>query len=490
MSARARWIALIVLCLGDLMIVLDVTIVNVALPSIRRDLGFSQTGLAWVVNGYLLSFGGFLLLGGRLADLFGQRRAFLSGLSLFTLASLACGLSGDRSELVVARVVQGLGGAVVAAVSLSLVTSLFTQPAERARAMGVFGFVNAGGGALGVLLSGIITDVLSWHWIFVVNVPIGVGVLALSLRLLPRHAGGAPASRRLDAAGAVLVTAALMLAVYAIVNANQSGWLSARTLGLLACAAALLVAFAATEARARAPLVPLALLRRRNLAAANAAAVLWAGSTFAWFFLAALYLQQVLHYSALDVGLAFLPATLITAAFSLGLSAKIILRCGVRPPFAGGLLLAAIGLLLFARTPVTGSYLPNVLPGMVLLGIGGGMAFSPLLLAAMDDAGPDDAGLASGIVNTSFMMGGALGLAILASVAASRTSHLVAAGRGATAALASGYGLAFIIGAGFALVAALLGAALLRVDARARLDAHAVAAHGLEGQLAQAEPGG
>ncbi|HEY5318286.1 MAG TPA: DHA2 family efflux MFS transporter permease subunit [Solirubrobacteraceae bacterium] len=460
-DSRSRWIALVVLCLGSLMIVLDSTIVNVALPSIKRDLGFSQTSLAWVVNGYLLTFGGFLLLGGRLGDLLGRRRMFLGGIALFTLASLACGAAQSQGTLVAARVIQGFGGAVVSAVALSLMVSLFVEPAERAKAMGVFGFVAAGGGTLGVLLGGILTDVLDWHWIFLVNVPIGVAVAAAALKVLP--AGGrAQSEGRLDIAGAVTVTGALMLAVYAIVNGNQAGWTSAQTLGLLAGAAALIAAFIAQESRARTALVPLGLFRRRNLATANVVGVLWAGAMFAWFFLSALYLQLVLGYSPLQVGLAFLPANLIMGAFSLGISAKLVMRFGIRLPLSTGLLLAAAGLGLFARAPVDGHFAPDVLPSMILLGFGAGTAFNPMLLAAMGDVGPGEAGLASGIVNTSFMMGGALGLAVLASIAASRTSHLLASGHSHVAALDAGYHTAFIVGASFALLAASLGALLLQ----------------------------
>jgi EmrB/QacA subfamily drug resistance transporter len=461
-EGRTRWFALVVLCAGDLMIVLDVTIVGVALPSIREDLGFSETSLAWVVNAYLLTFGGFLLLGGRLGDLFGHRRLFLIGIALFTLASLACGLANSQGLLVGARAVQGLGGAIVSAVALSLIVTLFTEPAERAKAMGVFGFVAAGGGSIGVLLGGVLTDVLDWHWIFLVNLPIGIAVFALSLVLLP---GGRleAAVRRLDVAGAVTVTASLMLAVYAIVNGNEVGWATFRTIGLLAAATALLAAFLAIEARVRAPLVPLALFRLRNISVSNVVGVLWAGAMFAWFFLSALYLQLVLGYSPLQVGLAFLPANLIMAAFSLGLSAKLVLRFGIRPPLATGLLLAAFGLVLFARAPVDGNFAADVLPSMILLGLGAGMAFNPVLLAAMSDVEPGDAGLASGLVNTSFMMGGALGLAVLASLADSRTNDLLASGDDRLTALTGGYHAAFLVGALFAGAAAVAGGALLRV---------------------------
>src|SRR4249919_584711 len=340
MNNRTRWYALYVLCLASLMIVLDATIVNVALPSIRKDLGFSQTSLAWVVNAYLLTYGGCLLLGGRLGDLFGHRRLFLTGISLFTLSSLACGLAASQEVLIGARAVQGVGGAIASAVSLSLMMTLFTEPADRAKAMGVFGFVAAGGGSIGVTLGGILTDSLDWHWIFLVNFPIGLIVVALSLKLLPAaRIEGARA--RLDVAGAITVTAALMLAVYAIVNGNQEGWTSVQTLGLLGAAAALLAIFVAIEAKGRAPLMPLGLFRLRNVVVANVVGVLWAAAMFAWFFVSALYLQLVLGYSALQVGLGFLPANLIMAAFSLGISAKLVMRFGLRLPLTAGLLLAA-----------------------------------------------------------------------------------------------------------------------------------------------------
>jgi EmrB/QacA subfamily drug resistance transporter len=464
MTNRNRWLALIIVCLGDLMIVLDVTIVGVALPSIREDLGFSESSLAWVANAYLLTFGGFLLLAGRLGDLFGHRRLFVIGITLFTLASLGCGLATSQALLVGARAVQGLGGAVVSAVALSLIVTLFTEPAERAKAMGVFGFVAAGGGTIGVLLGGILTDVLNWHWIFLVNIPIGIAVIVLSRLVLPgAHVG--PASRRLDVAGALTVTASLMLAVYAIVNGNEVGWTAARTLGLLGAAAVLLASFVAIEARTAAPLMPLVLFRLRNVTTSNVVGVLWAAAMFAWFFLSALYLQLVLGYSPLEVGLAFVPANLIMAVFSLGLSAKLVMRFGIRAPLATGLLLAAAGLALFARAPVDGSFAADVLPAMILLGVGAGMAFNPVLLAAMSDVEPSEAGLASGVVNTSFMMGGALGLAILASLAASRSDTLLSSGAGQLAALTGGYHVAFVVGAVFAAGAAVLSAALLRPSA-------------------------
>jgi len=463
LDARKRWLALIVLCLGVLMIVLDTTIVNVALPSIREDLQFTETSLVWVVNAYMLTFGGFLLLGGRLGDLYGHRRLFLLGITLFTLASLVCGLAGSQQVLVAARAVQGLGGAVVTAVALSLIMTLFTDPAERAKAMGVYGFVCAGGGSIGVLLGGLLTSTLSWHWIFLVNLPIGIAVFALCLRVIPLVRVPVQAER-LDVAGAVSVTLALMLAVYAIVNGNEAGWRSAQTLGLLATSVVLLATFLVIESRVRAPLMPLRMFGLRNVATANVIGVLWAAAMFAWFFISALYMQLVLGYGPMQVGLAFLPANLIMAAFSLGLSAKLVMRFGVRKPIGVGLLLAAAGLALFAFAPVNGSFGSHVLPGMVLLGFGAGMALNPVLLAAMNDVEPSEAGLASGLVNTSFMMGGALGLAVLASLAAARTQGLSEAGAQTAAALTGGYHVAFLLGAGFAALAAVLGLFVLRPE--------------------------
>jgi EmrB/QacA subfamily drug resistance transporter len=458
---RTRWLALIVLCCGDLMIVLDSTIVNVALPSIRADLGFTETSLAWVVNAYLLTFGGFLLLGGRLGDLFGHRRLFVGGIALFTLSSLACGIAGSQEVLVIARAIQGLGGAVVSAVALSLIMMMFTEPAERAKAMGVFGFVLSGGGTVGVLLGGILTDVLSWHWIFLVNVPIGIAVYMTSLRLLPGKEELADRDS-VDVAGAITVTAALVAAVYAIVNGNDAGWTSGQTVGLLAAAVVLMGAFLVIETRAKHPLVPLSIFKHRTLATANVMGVLMAAGLFAAFFLSALYMQLVLDYTPLQVGLAYLPQTIVWGGVSLFLSDKLVMRYGIRMPIVIGFPAFALGILLFARAPVDGNYFVDMLPAMLLQGFGAGVAFNPLLLAAMGDVEPQDSGLASGVVNTAFMMGGALGLAILASAADSRTDNLVASGENAVDALLSGYHLAFLIGAVFAAAAAVVGAIFLQ----------------------------
>ena len=450
MTERQRWLAFWMLCAGELMIVLDTTVVNVALPSIRADLGFSESSLVWVVNAYMLTYGGFLLLGGRLGDLYGRRRLFIGGTALFTLASLVCGFSGSQALLVVARAVQGLGGAVVSSIALSIIMNLFTDTAGRAKAMGIYGFVCAGGGSLGVLLGGALTSALSWHWVFLINLPIGVAVMAACAALLARDAQGQ--SGPLDVAGAVLITAALLFAVYGIVNGPRV---------LLAVAAVLLALFLVVESRVRHPLMPLRLFRIRSIAVGNVVGALWAAAMFAWFFIAALYLQVVLGYDAFRVGLAFLPSNLIMAAFSIGLSAMVVMRFGLRAPIAVGLGLAAIGLALFAVAPVAGNFWLHVLPGMLLLGIGCGLALNPVMLAVMNDVDPGESGLASGVANTSFMMGGALGLAVLASLAAAEAAD---AGGASLAALTRGYHVAFAIGAIFAALAAALAGFMLRAS--------------------------
>jgi EmrB/QacA subfamily drug resistance transporter len=464
MDLRSKWLALYVLCLGDQMIVLDGTIVNVALPSIRDDLGFSQTSLAWIVNAYLLTFGGFLLLGGRLGDLFGHRKLFLIGISIFTVASLGCGLANSQHLLIVGRAVQGVGGAIVSAVALSLLMTLFTEQADRAKAMGVFGFVLSGGGVVGVLAGGVLTDLLSWHWIFLVNLPVGVAVYVLSLRLLPTQRGPA-ATGRVDVAGAITITGSLMLAVYAIVNGNEKGWTSAQTLGLLAVAVVLLGIFVAIEARISSPLVPLGLFRNRNVTVSNLLGVLMAAGMFSYFFFSALYLQLVLEYSPLEVGLAYLPGTVIWGSASLLLSDRLVMRFGIKPPLLTGLGLMTLALILLARTPVDGNWAIDILPATIALGVGAGIAFNPILLAAMSGVAPEQAGLASGVVNTSFMMGGAVGLAILASLASSRTDTLLSTGNDSLSALNGGYHVGFVVGAVFLIASAVVGGTLLKVDA-------------------------
>jgi len=344
------------------------------------------------------SYGGCLLLGGRLGDLYGQRRVFIIGITGFTLASIGCGLSTTQSMLVAFRAVQGIGGALATAVGFALVVTLFSEPAQRAKAMGITGFVASGGGAVGVVVGGVITDALSWHWVFLINVPIGIAVCALVLRLVDETSTAA-SGRRLDVAGAIVVTGALMLAVHTVVKANSAGWASLETLGLLAVSGLLIVVFIAIESRVSVPLVRLGLFRSRNLAVSNVVGVLWAGSMFAWFFMTALYLQQVLHYSALKVGLAFLPGNLVMMACSVSLSAKLVMRYGYRLPLGAGLALAGVGLAWFARAPLHGSLVVDVLLPMVLLGLGGGIAFNPVLLAAMEDVSPEESGLASGAVD-------------------------------------------------------------------------------------------
>lgn len=454
---KKRWIALGILCLGYLMIVLDTTIVNVALPSIRVDLGFSETSLVWVVNAYMLTFSGFLLLGGRLGDLFGSRRMFMLGIALFTLSSLGCGVAHTQAFLIVARALQGFGGAIVAAVALSLIINLFTEPDMRAKAMGYFGFIAAGGGAIGVFLGGLLTGTLNWHYIFLVNVPIGIAAFLLSFFLLPVDENRESAPKH-DVGGALTITLSLMFAVYAIVGGNTAGWISPQTLGLFAGAITFFVAFLLIESKASNPLVPLDIFEKKSVAGSSIIGILWSAGMFAWFFLSALYLQLILGYTPLQIGLSFLPSNLIMAAFSLGLSAKIVMRYGTRKPIVLGMSLVSLGLLSFALAPITGGFVLHVLPGMVLLGIGAGLALNPILLSGMSEVPAEDSGLASGVLNTSFMMGGALGLAILASVAGARSESLIASGAPERVALLSGYHIAFVVGFLFALGAALLGA--------------------------------
>ncbi|HVU75493.1 MAG TPA: MFS transporter, partial [Candidatus Paceibacterota bacterium] len=358
-----RWIALAILCLGDLMIVLDTTIVNVALPSIQADLGFTQTSLVWVVNAYMLTFSGFLLLGGRLGDLYGQRRLFLVGLALFTLASLSCGLAQTQTFLIAARAVQGIGGAIVSAIAFSLIINLFTEPYERAKAMGFFGFIMAGGGSIGVFLGGVLTGALSWHWVFLVNLPIGIAVYVLCLLLIGPKPGASHV--KLDIWGAITITASLMLAVYAIVGGNAAGWLSAHTLMLLGGALLLFCSFLFVESRADSPLVPIDIFTRGNTAVISIIGVLWSAGMFACFFLSALCMQLVLGYDPLKIGLAFLPSNLIMAALSIGLSARLVMAFGIKKNLGIGMIVLTMGLLLFAVAPVEASLLIHILPGML-----------------------------------------------------------------------------------------------------------------------------
>jgi EmrB/QacA subfamily drug resistance transporter len=463
---RGRWIALIVLCVGMLMIILDTTIVNVALPSIQSDLGFSQASLAWVVNAYLIAFGGLLLLAGRLGDLVGRKRIFMLGLTVFTAASLACGLAQSQELLIGARFVQGVGGAMTSAVILGMIVTMFPEPLERAKAIGVYSFVASAGASIGLLLGGVLTEAISWHWIFFVNLPIGIATGLVAFRLLDRDEGIGLA-KGADVPGAVLIVSALMLAVYTIVKASDYGWASARTLGLGALAIALLAAFVVREARARNPLVPLRIFRSRTVSGANLIQAFMVAGLFGVFFLGALYLQRVLGYDAIEVGLAFLPVALGIGVLSLSVSPRLITRFGARATLLPGLVLIAAGLALFQRAPVDGSYLTDLLPVMLMLGVGAGLSFPALMTLAMTGATPSDAGLASGLVNTTQQVGGALGLAVLATLSTSRTDRLLQDGEGTASALTSGYHLAFAVGAGLAVAAIVFAVTLLRPEGRA-----------------------
>jgi EmrB/QacA subfamily drug resistance transporter len=467
-AARERWLALVVLCAGMLMIILDGTIVNVALPAIQGDLGFSQSSLAWVVNAYLIAFGGLLLLAGRLGDLLGRKRMFLTGLAVFTGASLLCGLAGSQELLIGARFVQGVGGAMTSAVILGMIVTMFPEPRERATAIGVYSFVASAGASIGLLAGGVLTQAISWHWIFFVNVPIGVVAAALAVRLLESDRGlGLRAGA--DVAGAVFVTAALMLGVYTIVGAGDHGWGSARTLGLGALALGLLVAFVVRQASAANPLMPLRMFRSRNVSGANVIQMLMVSGMFGMFFLAVLYLQRVLGYDAVQTGAAFLPVSVGIGVLSLVFSPRLIMRFGGRAVLLPGLTLVAAGLALLTRVPLDGEYLIDELPPMVLIGVGAGLSFPAVVTLAMSGATESDSGLASGLVNTTQQIGGALGLAVLATLATSHTEALRADGESAAAALTGGYQLAFAIAAGLVAVAVLLAATVLRNQAEPAL---------------------
>jgi EmrB/QacA subfamily drug resistance transporter len=460
-SDRRRWIALVVLCAGFLMIILDQTIVNVALPTIQKDLHFSQSALAWVVNAYLIAFGGLLLLVGRLGDLIGRRRIFLVGLSVFTAASLVCGLADSQALLIGARFVQGVGGAMTSAVILGMIVTMFPRPSEQAKAIGVYSFVAAAGGAIGLLAGGVLTQAINWHWIFFVNLPIGIATGLLATRLLADDEG-IGLERGADAPGAVLLVAALMIAVYTIVEASHYGWGSAHTLGFGALAVALLASFVVRQARAANPLIPLRVFRSRTVTVANLMQMLMVAGLFGMFFLGALYLQRVLAYDAVEVGLAFLPVAIGIAALSLRLAATLMMRFGAKPTLIAGLILVAAGLLVFRRAPVDAGYLRDLAPVMVLLGVGAGLVFPALMTLAMSAATPEDSGLASGLVNTTQQVGGALGLAVLATLSTTRTNTLLAHGASNANALTDGYHLAFTIAAALVLAAIVIGLVALR----------------------------
>jgi EmrB/QacA subfamily drug resistance transporter len=453
LTDRNRWIALYVLCVGVLMIVLDVTVVNVALPSIQDDLGFSQSNLAWVVNAYLIAFGGLLLLAGRFGDLIGRKSIFMVGLAVFTLASLLCGLAQSQEVLVVARFVQGVGGAMTSAVVLGMIVTMFPEPREQAKAIGVYAFVASAGGTIGLLIGGVLTESINWHWIFFVNIPIGIVTAVLAARLVERDKG-IGFGEGADTPGAILITSSLMLGVYTIVKpAAEQGWGSGQALGLAAVSLALLVAFIVRESRASNPLMPLRIFRSRNVAGANVIQALSVAGMFGMFFLGSLYLERVLGYDALEIGLAFLPVTLVMGILSIRYSERLIMRFGARTMLLPGLSCIVAALLLFTQAPVDGSYVTNLLPIMLLLGLGGGLSFPALMTVAMSGATPQDAGLASGLVNTSAQVGGALGLAVLATLSSTRSEDLIADGHSTASALVSGYHLAFVIGAALVVAA-------------------------------------
>jgi EmrB/QacA subfamily drug resistance transporter len=458
---RNRWIALVVLCAGFLMIILDATIVNVALPSIQDDLGFSQASLAWVVNAYLIAFGGLLLLAGRLGDLIGRRRIFLVGLTIFTTASLLCGLASSQEILIGARFLQGLGGAMTSAVILGMIVTMFPEPREQAKAIGIYSFVASAGASIGLLAGGVLTQGINWHWIFFVNIPIGIATAVLALRLL-RDDPGIGLRQGADALGAVLVTAALMLGVYTIVEAGDYGWTSLHTLGLGGISLALFAGFVVRQQRAANPLLPLRVFRSRNVSGANSIMVLLVAGMFGMFFLGSLYLERVLGYDAVEIGLAFLPVSVGIGALSLGLAPRLMMRFGPRRVLIPALLPIAAGLVLFSQVPVDASYATDILPSMVLFGVGAGLAFPSMATLAMTGATASDSGLLSGLVNTTQQVGGALGLAILATLATSRTEGLLEDGASQASALTDGYQLAFTIGAGFLIVALVLALTVLR----------------------------
>jgi EmrB/QacA subfamily drug resistance transporter len=452
------------------MIVLDATIVNVALPSIKEDLGFSQNSLAWVVNAYLIAFGGLLLLAGRLGDLIGQRRIFLVGLAVFTAASLLCALAQSRGLLIAARFIQGAGGAIASAVILGMIVTMFPEPREQAKAIGVYSFVASAGASIGLLAGGVLTEAINWHWIFFVNVPIGAAIALLATRLVEDRAG-LGLEHGADVPGAALVTGGLMLGVYTILEAGEQGWGSTRTLGLGAVSVVLIAAFVARQARVSNPLMPLRLFRSRNVAGANAAMALLVVGFFGMFFMGALYMQGILGYDPLQVGLAFLPSCIVMGTLSLGYAERLIMGIGARAALVGGLVCAGAGLVLFAQAPVDGSYVTDIAPVMLLLGAGAGLAFPALMTLAMSGATPADAGLASGLINTTVQVGGAIGLAVLATLATERTEGLRADGESVSSALNAGYHLAYLIGAAAVAVAIVVALTVLRRERAAGADA-------------------
>jgi EmrB/QacA subfamily drug resistance transporter len=472
-STNGRWLALALLAAAQFVVVLDASIVNVALPSIGGDLHFSQDDLSWVINAYTLTFGGFLLLGGRMADLLGRRRLFIGGLVLFALASLAGGFAQSETQLIAARAVQGLGAALLSPAALSLLTTIFREGKERNTAMGVWGAVAGSGGAAGVLAGGMLTEWAGWEWVLFVNVPVGLAAAALATRLLPESRNEERTS--FDVAGAVTVTAGVATLVYALVDANNAGWTSAQTLGLGALAVALLAGFVAIERRTKAPLVPFpGIFRLRTITGINVTALFIAMALFAMFFFVSLYMQQVLGYDALKAGLSYLPLAL-GIIVSAGVASQLVTRFGVKPVLVSGLLLTAAGLIWFARVSPDGGYVSDILFPSLLAAVGLGLAFVPMTIAAVAGVEEHEAGLASGLINTSQQVGGALGLAILAAIANGRTEHAMTSAGGdpsaLPAALTEGFRLAFTVGAGFAIAGALLALALIAGGDRVRGEA-------------------
>jgi EmrB/QacA subfamily drug resistance transporter len=468
------WLVLVVVGIAQFMVILDNTIVNVALPSIQRGLHFSPASLQWIINAYTLAFGGFLMLGGRAADLVGRRRLFLIGIVLFSAASLMNGLAGSAGILVAGRAVQGLGGALVTPAALSVLTTTFAEGRERTAALGVWSAIAVGGGAVGLLLGGVLTSLLSWQWIFFVNVPVGVIAIALALRFVPEsrieNARGG-----VDIAGAISVTGGLVILVYALVNAQTAGWISVETLGLAAIAVALLAGFVILESRLRHPLIRLGIFRMRSITGANSAMLLVAGGLFAMFFFASIYVQEVLGYSALRAGLAFLPVTAGIIA-GAGLSNLLIRRVGVRAVGISGMAIASVGLIVLSRIPVHGTYLGDLLPGLMIMAFGMGLTFVPITLIATTNVAPEDAGLASGLLNTAQQLGGAIGLAVLSTLAANTTANTISSlGHAPTpaegvSALVSGFHVAFLVGAFLMLSAAVILAATVRRSDVAKIE--------------------
>jgi len=465
-GARRRWIALAVLCLGQLMMVLDATVVNVALPSIQRDLHFTQGNLTWVLDGYLITFGGFLLLAGRLGDLIGRKKVFLSGLVLFTAASVLCGVAQDQTMLIIARLVQGVGGAVASSVILAIIVTEFPRAREQAKAMGVYAFVSAGGGSIGLLAGGALTQSLDWHWIFFVNVPIGVVAFVFGWALIEENEGIGLAGG-VDVLGSILITLATMFGAFAIVKSTEYGLLSARTLGVAGASVALLVAFILLESRIANPIMPLRILRLRMLMGSSLVRGLLVTGMFSAFFLGSLYLERVLGYDAIDTGLAFLPLTISIAVMSIGVAARAVARFGPLRTLACGLVGIVAGLLLLGGQGVHASYFPGLFFAFLLIGLGAGASFLPLLTMGMADAPRRDAGLASGIINVSVQLFGAIGLATLGTIATDHAKALSASGDSLSSALTGGYHLAYTVAAGCVAMGILAAFVLLRPPTRA-----------------------